>query len=41
MRSAGIQAVSKAVGRQITQAEDAKIEGRIRKTQHYLWQADQ
>ncbi|MEI6269892.1 MAG: hypothetical protein WCP01_13515 [Methylococcaceae bacterium] len=41
MRSACIQSVSKAVVRQITQAEAAKIEGRIRKTRRYLWQADQ
>ena len=41
MRSACIQAVSKAVVRQITHAEVANIESRIRKTWRYLWQADQ
>jgi hypothetical protein len=40
MRSACIQGISQAVGRQITQAEAAKIEDRIRKAQRYLWQAD-
>lgn len=40
MRADCIQAVSKAIGRQITQAEAAKIEDRISKAQRYLWQTD-
>lgn len=40
MRPECIQAVSQAIGRQITQAEAIKIEDRIRKAQRYLWQTD-
>ncbi len=40
MRAQCIQAVSQALGRQITQAQAAKIEDRIRKAQRYLWQTD-
>jgi len=40
MRPECIQAVSQAIGRQITQAEAIKIEDRIRKSQRYLWQTD-
>ena len=40
MRSQCIQAVSQALGRQITQAQAIKIEDRIRKAQRYLWQTD-
>jgi len=36
MRSACIQALLQAVGRQITHVEIANIEGRIRKVQRYL-----
>lgn len=40
MRQECIQAVSQAIGRQITQAEAQKIEQRIKEAQQYLWKKD-
>ena len=40
MRPECIQAVSQALGRQITQAESQKIEQKITEAQQYLWKTD-
>ncbi len=40
MRTQCIQAVSQAIGRQITQAQAAKIEDRIRKAQQFTKAAE-